>query len=83
MPWCEPCAKYFAPSAAGEDGACPACGRPVQIADIHGRVTVQSLDLRPLARGDEEVQEKLPWHFKRLMTGLIVYLGWRVVQLFT
>ncbi|MEY4166106.1 MAG: hypothetical protein RL419_1948 [Actinomycetota bacterium] len=82
MPWCEPCAKYFAPSAAREDGSCPSCGEPVQIADIHGRVTAQSLDLRALATGDEPASEKLPWHFKLLLTLLVGYLGWRVVQLF-
>lgn len=26
--------------------------------------------------------EKAPWHFKLLVTGLILYLGWRVVSLF-
>ena len=82
MPWCEPCARYFAPSAAREDGSCPLCGREVQVADIHGRVTAQSLDLRSLANRDEAQPEKLPWHFKLLLSLLILYLGWRVVQLF-
>ena len=82
MPWCEPCARYFAPSAAHEDGSCPLCGREVQVADIHGRVTAQSLDLRSLAKRDEAQPEKLPWHFKLLLSLLILYLGWRVVQLF-
>ncbi len=27
MPWCEDCAKYFAPSAMNADGTCPTCGR--------------------------------------------------------
>ena len=26
MPWCEPCARYLAPSAVNEDGSCPKCG---------------------------------------------------------
>ncbi|MFM8870451.1 MAG: hypothetical protein ACKOFD_02600 [Actinomycetota bacterium] len=50
--------------------------------DVHGRITAQSLDLRALANGDDAVSEKLPWHFKLLLTLLIIYLGWRVVQLF-
>jgi hypothetical protein len=45
-------------------------------------VTAQSLDLRALANGDESVSEKMPWHFKLLLALLVVYLGWRVVQLF-
>jgi len=82
MPWCEPCAKYFTPSAAREDGSCPSCGQPVQVADIHGRITAQNIDLRALANGDAAESEKLPWHFKLLLTLLFIYLGWRVVQLF-
>ena len=29
MPWCEPCSKYYAPSAMQTDGTCPACGGQV------------------------------------------------------
>ena len=30
MPWCEDCAKYFAPSAMNADGTCPTCGRSLE-----------------------------------------------------
>ncbi|MCU1503294.1 MAG: hypothetical protein JWM12_2648 [Ilumatobacteraceae bacterium] len=30
MPWCEDCAKYFAPSAMHADGTCPTCGRSLE-----------------------------------------------------
>ena len=83
MPWCEECAKYFAPSATTEEGKCPKCGHTVQIPDAHGRVTAKNLDLKALARGDgEEGDEKAPWHFKLLLGALVLYLSWRVVDLF-
>lgn len=30
MPYCEPCEKYLAPSAANPDGSCPTCGDAVE-----------------------------------------------------
>ena len=30
MPWCEDCAKYWAPSAMTPDGACPTCGADLE-----------------------------------------------------
>lgn len=68
MPWCEPCARYHAPSALREDGACPVCGGPV--GDSEDRA----------ARAAED--ETTPWHFKLLVVATVVYLGWRLVQLF-
>lgn len=72
MPWCEDCSRYFAPSGVREDGTCPNCGRSV------APVTAKNLDLKQLA-GSEE---KVPWHFKLLVTLLVLYLGWRFVDLF-
>lgn len=81
MPWCEPCARYFAPSAANEDGSCPACSAPIERHDISGRVTAKNLDLKALAKdGGEDVGT--PWHFKVLVFLLCAYLGWRVIDLF-
>jgi hypothetical protein len=66
-----------------DDGKCPQCGLIAQIPDAHGRVTAKNLDLKALARGDgEEGDEKAPWHFKLLLGGLVLYLSWRVVDLF-
>ena len=79
MPWCEPCAKYFAPSTLTSDGTCPECGTSIEVATINGRVTSDTLDLKKLAGVDGE---KVPWHFKLLVGLLCLYLGWRVVQLF-
>lgn len=45
------------------------------------RVTAENLDLRALAAegGDDA---KAPWHFKLLVAGVTLYLGWRIVDLF-
>jgi hypothetical protein len=78
MPWCEPCARYFAPSAVNEDGSCPKCG---DLIEAQPQIPVRGgLKLKELA--NDSGDEKAPWHFKLLVTGLILYLGWRVVSLF-
>ena len=79
MPWCESCAKYFAPSALTADGGCPECLSTVDHMTISGRVIDSSLDLKKLAGVDGD---KSPWHFKLLVGLLCIYLGWRVVQIF-
>jgi hypothetical protein len=83
MPWCEDCARYHAPSAMNEDGTCPTCGRTIEAPKP--RITARNLDLKKLAAGaDGDLDDvKAPWHFKLLMVLLALYLGWRIVQLFT
>ena len=82
MPWCEPCAKYFAPTALTTTGDCPICGTRVAKTDINGRVTAKNLDLRALAASGGDDAERIPWHFKLLVVALVIYLGWRIVSLF-
>ncbi|MEK7411590.1 MAG: hypothetical protein AAB327_09460 [Actinomycetota bacterium] len=57
----------------------------MQVASIHGKVTTKNLDLKKMARsgvdGDDDVS--VPWHFKLLVSALVIYLSWRVVQLFS
>lgn len=65
MPWCEPCAKYWTPSAMNDDGTCPVCGDHVE----------------SQAELPADVDEKAPWHFKLLVVAVVAYLGWRLVQL--
>ncbi|MDP2290088.1 MAG: hypothetical protein Q8M22_02805 [Actinomycetota bacterium] len=80
MPWCEECAKYWAPSAMNEDGTCPTCGRSVA---AQQPITAKNVDVRKLAAGGgDEDDVKAPWHFKLLMVMLVAYLGWRVIYLF-
>ncbi|MDQ3468858.1 MAG: hypothetical protein M3487_03655 [Actinomycetota bacterium] len=71
MPWCEECAKYFAPSAMTADGHCPRCDR--------------DLDAPQMRSGDGEADvdaPPTPWHFKLMVVALVVYLGWRFVGIF-
>lgn len=90
MPFCEDCAKYWAPSAMSASGACPTCSRvlePPRIASTiptHRRVTAENIDIRRLASGksDDEDLPSTPWHFKLLVVALCGYLGWRIVQIF-
>ena len=83
MPWCEDCAKYWAPAAMNEDGTCPTCGRAVET-PTRQPVTAKDLDLRKLAAGEDgEEAAKAAWHFKLLMVLLALYLAWRLGQLFT
>lgn len=84
MPWCEDCAKYWAPSAMTEQGACPTCGRVVQAARLAVPITAKNVDLRKLAAGDTANEEdmKAPWHFKLLLVMMSLYFVWRIVDLF-
>lgn len=88
MPFCEECAKYWAPSSMREDGSCPSCGRVLETPKVantvpmHRRVTVENMNIRGLATGDLDSDAKAPWHFKLLVVALCLYLGWRVVDLF-
>ena len=79
MPWCEPCARYFAPSAMTTDGRCPECSSEMETPNISGTVTADNLDLKKLAGLDDE---KLPSHFKLLVALLCLYLVLRIVDLF-
>lgn len=76
MPWCEPCSRYFAPSALAADGGCPACGGEIE---APGLAASGQPTLRELSRMSGE---KAPWHFKLLMAMLVAYLGWRLVAPF-
>ena len=84
MPWCEECAKYWAPSAMNEDGTCPGCSRPVEAPQRAPIITAKNLDLRKLAKGgdpDADDDEKAPWHFKLLLVLLVIYLVYRTIDL--
>lgn len=65
MPWCETCNRFYNPNNVAPDGTCVRCGR--FIADP----------------ADEEAAElpKTPWHFWMMVIALVIYLGWRLLQL--
>ncbi len=75
MPWCDECSKYWTYSSLPADGTCPTCGRAV--ASPERPIASDSLDLHELA-GEKG---KVPWHFKLMVVALVIYLGWRLVQL--
>ena len=75
MPWCDECSKYWTYSSLPTDGTCPTCGR--RVATPEHPVDAASLDLHELA-GEKA---KVPWHFKLMVVALVIYLGWRFVQL--
>jgi hypothetical protein len=92
MPFCEDCAKYWAPSAMTEEGACPTCGRVLEepkvasttsSANAQAKYTAKNLDLHALAAGEDGDADDMraPWHFKLLVVLLVAYLVWRVVQM--
>ncbi len=72
MPWCQECSKYLTPTAMQADGTCPTCGRPVSETEspVEARSDVVAAD------------ETTPWHFKLLVVALVLYLGWRFVDIF-
>ena len=74
MPFCEDCAKYWAPSAMQADGTCPTCGRALQAQAV---TPMSGKKLKELAGEDA----KAPWHFKLLVAAVVAYLAWRVIQL--
>ncbi|MGA9275619.1 hypothetical protein [Ilumatobacter sp.] len=73
MPWCEECAKYYTPNSVNTDGSCPQCGEVLQL----GENAEHTHD----ADDQETNDESAPWHFKLMVVALVVYLGWRFVQL--
>ena len=54
MPWCEDCAKYWAPSTMNEDGSCPTCGRSLERTKAETqRITSRNVRKRELATDAE------------------------------
>lgn len=76
MPWCEPCSRYFAPTALTTEGKCPACNRDIDAGRLGGSGQPTLSDLSKMSG------ERAPWHFKLLMAMLIAYLGWRLIAPF-
>ena len=64
------------------DGCCPKCLKPIAQININGGLTAKSINLKKLAQTSADEGVSVPWHFKLLVGTLIVYLSWRVVNLF-
>ncbi len=69
MPWCERCDRFLNPNTVSPDGTCPSCGRSVDPGQL-------ATELEPEA----EEEFKAPWHFWVMVVGVVVYLGWRLVE---
>jgi hypothetical protein len=69
VPWCEPCGKFYSPNTLNADGTCP---EHHQVGDPSAARTNAE---------DEKAEGRVPWHFWLLAIGVLVYLGWRLVQL--
>ena len=64
------------------DGSCPKCLKPIADVTINGQLTAKTLNLKKLAQSATDDDVSVPWHFKLLVGLLIMYLSWRVVDLF-
>ena len=64
MPWCEDCAKYWAP--IGDE-------RRRHVPDVRRRAGRRAPSNGPASGAADD--EKAPWHFKLLVVVLVVYLG--------
>lgn len=63
------------PEARGE----PAVGKPHAGEEMRTRARAEEGD-KGAGDESEERQAKAPWHFKFIIVGSIVYLGWRLYQ---
>jgi hypothetical protein len=78
MPWCDSCAKYWAPNAMKTDGSCPDCNR---VLATKGAMRMEARSLGVAAPGEQEGEApKAPWHFKLMLGALGIYLVWRLYQ---
>ncbi len=78
MPWCDDCAKYWAPNAMKTSGACPTCDK---VLATKGALRMEARSLGVPGPGENEGEApKAPWHFKLMIGCLALYLGWRVIQ---
>lgn len=80
MPWCERCDRFLNPNSVATDGSCPSCGRTVEPAERAEvlRGGEASTDVDPREDGDDGV--RAPWHFWVMVAGVVLYLGWRLVE---
>lgn len=96
MPYCEDCEKYWTPSSVNADGTCRRCGAQLDAPDPDEAVGDDDVAAAAIGApsvdagadtddaevdGADDADEKVPWHFKLMIVALVVYLGWRFVQL--
>ncbi len=74
MPWCDTCDRFYNPNSVSADGSCPTCGTALPKATRAERRQATQTDTA-------EEPSRVPWHFWILVVALVIYLGWRLVQL--
>ena len=77
MPFCDACDRHWTPTSMRPDGSCPSCG---QVLELRQLLPQPAAATETGSGADEEAGPKAPWHFKVLLCGLVIYLGWRGVQ---
>ena len=75
MPWCESCDRFYTPSTLTPEGDCPQ-GHHVADPEDAPKLVQSTAPGR-----EEEPAPKVPWHFWVLLIAVVVYLGWRFIQL--
>lgn len=95
MPWCDDCAKYWAPSSVNEDSTCPRCGAALDRPEHRHGGTVETGDAEaprehhngvdggPTEDAPEDAgdNEGVPWHFKLMIVLLVIYLVYRFIEI--
>jgi hypothetical protein len=84
VPWCERCSRFLNPNTVQPDGTCPSCGRSVEpsaVATSDAAEGAQHAAPAPVdAPPDDDAGVSAPWHFWVMVAGVVVYLGWRLVE---
>jgi hypothetical protein len=82
--WCGPCAQTFE-EVAPDDLRCPRCAvEGSRVSPEAARFLEGDGDLAAkisLDTAGEEERAAVPWHFKMMVGALVLYLGWRIIQL--
>ena len=66
-----------------DDGTCPRCGAQITLTDDGIDADGSDADGAERRPAEDIDDEKAPWHFKLMIVLLVIYLGWRFVQIFT
>ena len=71
----------------GQGGECPDCGeviaqatKPQQTKSQAAQVQADQVPSEPTQADEPAQPRQAPWHFKLLLGGIVVYLGYRAYQ---
>ncbi len=75
MPFCESCDRFYTPSTLTPEGDCPQ-GHHVADPEDAGQFIQSTAPPR-----EEDRAAKVPWHFWVLLVAVVIYLGYRAIQM--